>query len=144
MARTILLVGTIVWLVAGAAGAALAALGTDRLMALLPPLAIDADAVGGALLTVALILVALGCVHAAILVGLRRGRRWAGSAGALLGAVLSAACLALAAAALASGIREAPLAPSLFVAAAAAALAAIGYGLLAVRLTRELTSGSAS
>jgi hypothetical protein len=144
VARTILLVGTIAWLVAGGAGAALAALGTDRLMALLPPLAIDADAVGGALLTVALILVVLGCAHAAVLVGLSRGWRWAGSAGVLLGAVLCTACLALAAAALASGMREAPLASGLYVAAAAAAVAAIGYGLVAVRLTRELTSGSAS
>lgn len=141
--RTILIVGTIVWLVAGGAGAVVAVLGTDGLVALLPPLAIDADAVGGALLAVATLLGALGCAHVAILVGLRRDRPWARSAGALLGAVLAIACVALAAAAVASAMREAPLAPSLFVVAAGAALAAIGYALVAVRLMRELTSGSA-
>jgi len=144
VARTILFVGTIAWLLAGAAGIAVAVLGTDRLMSLLPPLAIDADAVGGALLTVALVLVGVGCAHLAVLIGLRRDLRWAGSAGALLGAVLAVACLALSAAALASATRDASLASALVVAAAGAALAAIGYGLVAVGLTRELTSGSAS
>ena len=144
MARTILLVGTIAWLVGGVAGIAIAVFGIDRVMTLLPPLAIDADAVGGALLTVALVLIAIGAVHATVLVGLRRAKRWAGSAGALLGGVLAVACLALAAAALASATRDASLAASLFVAAAVAAVAAIGYGLVAVGLARELTSGSAS
>jgi len=144
VARTILLVGTIAWLAAGGAGALVAVLGIDRVMALLPPLAIDADAVGGALLTVALVLVAVGGAHLAVLAGLRRDLRWASSAGVLLGAVLAAICIALAAAALASASREASLAWILVLAAAGAALAGIGYGFVAVRLARELTSGSAS
>lgn len=144
MARTILLVGTIAWLVGGAAGIAVAVFGIDRLMTVLPPLAIDADAVGGALVTVALILLAIGAVHATVLMGLRRAKRWAGSAGALLGAVLAVACLALSVTALASATRDASLGAGLFVATAVAAVAAIGYGLVAVGLARELTSGSAS
>jgi len=144
VARTILLVGTIFWLAAGAGGIAVAVLGTDRLMSLLPPLAIDAGAVGGALLTMALALVAVGCAHAVVLLGLRRETRWASSAGALLGAVLAVACVALSAAALASATRDPALASVLLVGAAGAALAAIGYGFVAVRLARELTSGSAS
>ena len=144
MARTILLVGTIVWLLVGAGGLAVAVFGADRLLSLLPPLAIDAEALGGALLTVAIALLLVGVAHAIVVAGLRRGLRWARSAGALLGAVLAIASIALAAAALSSAIRETAVAPVLLVAGSAATLAALGYGLVAVRLARELTSGSAN
>jgi len=142
MARTILLVGAGIWLTAGGVGIATATLGAGEIVSRLPTLAIDADAVGGALTATGTAMVAIGLVHLAILVGLRRGRRWAASGGALLGAVMALASLALAATALASASRESVLAAVLFAAAAVGTLAAVGYAVVAVRLARALASGS--
>ena len=83
-------------------------------------------------------------MHLFVVAGLREGRRWAASAGALLAGVLAAAFVGLAAAAISSALRSPANALPLLVGAAAATCAAIGYALVAVRLARELGSGSAS
>ena len=144
MARTFLVIGAVAFLLAGVFTFGLAALGVERLLTMLPPLAIDADAVGGALTALALTFVVTGTVHMFVVAGLREGRRWAASAGALLAGVLAAAFVGLAAAAISSALRSPANDLPLLVGAAAAACAAIGYALVAVRLAHELGSGSAS
>jgi hypothetical protein len=91
-----------------------------------------------------LTLVATGTAHLFVVAGLREGRRWARSAGALLASVLAVASIGLAAAAISSALRSPAYALPLLAAAAVATGAAIGYTLAAVRLARELGSGSAS
>lgn len=143
MARTILLIGAIGWLVVAIAGLGVALAGRDTLMAALPPLAIDADALGGALTVIAVVALGIGAAHAGAVVGLGRGSRWARSAGVLLASVMSVVFLALAATAAASAVRESPLALLLGGACVATTLAAIGYALTAARLVADLRSGSA-
>ena len=130
------------WLLLGAIGLLVAVAFRDRMIAALPPLAIDADAVGGALTVIAVGAFGIGTVHAAIAVGLSRRRRWAASAGVLLASVLAAAFVALAVAATASAVRESSLGLQLAAAAILSALATLVYGLMAARLVAELRSGS--
>jgi hypothetical protein len=144
VARTILIVGAVVWMLVGVVGVALAATGTETLLALLPPLEIDADALGGALTAVAMTLALVGVAHLVVALGLGRRRRWAMSAGALLASILAIVSIALAAAAFSSAIREASYAAPLAGGGVVALLAAAGYGTAAVRLARELGSGSVS
>ena len=144
MARTVLTIGAVVWLLVGATVFVLAAVGTRWLLARLPPLAIDADALGGALTALALTLVATGTAHLFVVAGLREGRRWARSAGALQAAVLAVVCVGLAATAISSAFRESASALPLLGAAAVAGSAATAYVLAAVQLARELGSGSAT
>jgi len=144
VARTVLIIGAVAWLLVGAAGLVLAAAGTTLLLSLLPPLAIDAEALGGALTAVAVSVIATGAAHLVVVAGLRRDRRWARSAGALLTSVLSVVSLALAAAAISSALREPAAVLPLLGAALVAAFAAAGYALAAVRLVRELGSGPAT
>jgi len=143
VARAILAIGAITWLVGAGIGIGLSRFAVDRLLALLPPLAIDADALGGALTALAIALACIGLAHLVILAGLRRGGRWAHTAGVLLSALLSVVWLALAAAALSSAVRDASRAAPLLAGAVGAALAAIGYAVAAVGLARELRSESA-
>ena len=107
MTRTVLVIGAAFWLLGGIGGIGLAVVGRDWLLSSLPPLAIDADALGGALIAVAMVVVAIGLAHLGVLIGLARGWRWVRSAGALLAAVLAAALLGLVAAAVSSAVREA-------------------------------------
>ena len=144
MARKVLFIGAVVWLLAGAGAFVLAAVGTEQLLSLLPPLAIDADAVGGALTALALTLVVTGTAHLFVVAGLRDGRRWAGSAGVLLASVLAVVSVALAATAISSALLEPTYAWPLLAAAVLAASAATGYVIAAVLLARELGSGSAT
>lgn len=144
MARTILLIGAIGWLVVAIAGIGVALFGRHALLAALPPLAIDADALGGALTVIAVAALGVAAAHAGVVVGLGRRRRWARSAGVLLASVMSVVFLALGATAVASALRESLLALALAGASVAAALAAIGYALTAARLIADLRSGSAN
>jgi hypothetical protein len=143
MARTILLTGAVGWLVVAVAGLGVALVGRDALLEALPPLAIDADALGGALTVIAVAALGIGAAHATVAVGLGRGSRWARSAGVLLASVMSVVFLALAATAAASALRESALALGLGGACIAAALAAVAYALTAARLVGDLRSGSA-
>ena len=124
MARTILLTGAFGWLLVAVAGLGVALAGRNALLAALPPLAIDADALGGALTVIAVAALGVGAGHAGVVVGLGRGNRWARSAGVLLASVMSVVFLALAATAAASAVRESPLVLVLGGAGLAAALAA--------------------
>ncbi len=144
MPRTLLLIAAVVWSLAGAVGLVVAAAGTEALFALLPLLAIDRQALGGAITAVSLAALGVGIVHAAILVGIRAGRRWATSAGTLLASILVAAFVATAAAALASAVRTPELTAPLIGGAVLALLFAAAYLAAAVGLVRELGSGSAS
>ena len=143
MVRMVLLIGTIGWLVVAIACLGVALAGRNALLAALPPLAIDADALGGALTVIAVAALGVGAAHAGVVVGLGRGRRWARSAGVLLASVLAVAFFAIAATAAASALRESPLALVLGGACIATAVAAVGYALTAARLVADLRSGSA-
>ncbi len=104
MAHAILFVAGTLWLVAALAGIGVASVGTGELMRLLPPLAIDSDAVGRTLGALAVASAIVGMAHLAIAAGVRHDRSWAWSAGALLAAGAMVAFLALAAAAVTSGL----------------------------------------
>lgn len=144
MARAILLIGTIAWGVTASAGLVLAAVGADALESALPPLSIDTDALRGAIVAVAFAMAVTAVLHAAILVGLRRERRRARTAGILLAALLAATLVALAAAAFTSAIATPAYAAVLVVAGIAAAVGAAAYATVAAQLVGELRSESAS
>jgi len=143
MPRTILRVGAVAWIVLALVGLGVALAGRDALLAALPPLAIDGDALGGALTVMAVGCLAIGGAHAGIVGGLARDMRWATSGGLLLASVLAVAFLALAAAAAASALRESAPASVLAGAGAAAVAAAVCYGLTAARLVADLRTRSA-
>lgn len=144
MVRRTLLAATAAWLLIALAGLIVAAFGRDRLLAALPPLAIDADALGGAVAVIATASLIIGLAHGGILAGLARDARWARSAGVLLASVLAVAFLALAATAVTSALRETAQAPALAGGAVGAGTVAAVYGLTAARLLTELGSGSAA
>ena len=143
MARAPFLVGTAAWLLLGVAGIVVAMVGRDALTRVLPDLAIDADALGGAIAGIAAGAVAIGLAHLAVAVGFRAGRRFAVGVGILLASLLAAGFAALAAAALASAQREAALAPALIAGALAAAVIGLAYGWVAWQLVGERRAGSA-
>ena len=143
MARTILVIGAVAWLVVALVGLGAAMLGRDALIAALPPLAIDAEALGGALTVIAVAAMLIGAAHVGVVSGLRRDLRRARSAGVLLASILAVGFLGLAATAAASALRQPLLAPLLVAACLAAAAAAIGYALTVARLVAELRSRSA-
>jgi len=144
VARIVLMTGAVIWLLGGIVGTGIAAFETNWLQSLLPPLAIDIEALGGALVAMALAMVAIGLVHVVVVTGLHRERRWARSSGVLLASVLAAALLGLAAAAVSSAVREPPYAPPLIAAAVAATMGTVAYALAVGRLARELGSESGS
>lgn len=137
MARAILLVAAIGWLAAGVVAGVIAAVGAEALERLLPPLAIDTDALRGAITAVAVGLVGLGVVHGLVLVGMRAAMRPARTAAILLSAVLATLLVALAVAAITSAVVDPSNAGWLAVGAAAAGIGAVGYGLVTVRLVAE-------
>lgn len=138
MARAILGIGAVAWSVGCIAAILVAIVGVERLMALLPPLQVDAEAVRGAVMAVAVGLALAAVAHLAVLAGLRANRRRAWSAGILLAALLAATFVALAAAAFTSAV--AGSAPLVMVGAGgvAAAIVALGYTMATVRLVAEL------
>ena len=141
MARTVFLAGGGAWFVLGAVGVALAVAGREWIVATLPPLAVDTDAIGGALTAVALAALAVGAAHLAIAAGLAGDRRWARSAGILLASMMALAFLGATAAAASSAVRESALVLPLGASAVVAGLAVIAYGLTAVLLVREIGAG---
>ncbi|MGI8658980.1 MAG: hypothetical protein ACR2K4_09500 [Candidatus Limnocylindria bacterium] len=143
MARRILVIAAIAWGLVGIGGLVLAAIGTQAVLALLPPLTIDADALGGAITAMATTMLGVAAAHAAVLLAMRRWGRSATSAGTLLAAIQSVATLALAVAAVTSAIRTPDEALLLGLAAAAAGVGSVAYGLATVGLVRELRSQTA-
>jgi len=142
VARAILGVGAAVWSVGCLAAVVVALVGVERLMALLPPLQVDAEAVRGAVIVVAVGLALAASAHLAVLAGLRAHRRRAWSAGILLAALLAATFVALAAAAFTSAAAGSAPAALLAAAGVAAALLALGYALVSARLVGELRAGA--
>ena len=140
MARAVLAVAFVAWLLAGLAGIGLAAFEAEAIERMLPPLAIDTDALRGAITAVAAGLIALAALHAAVLAGLRASRRWAWTAGVLMGAGLGMLFVAFAVAGATSAVADPANATWLLLASGAAAIGAIGYGAVAVRLVGELRS----
>ena len=141
MARAILFAAGALWLLTAAAGVGLALVGVDRLLSLLPPLAIDAGAVARTLAALAMASALVGVAHLVIAGGMRRGRSWAFSAGILLAAGAAVAFLALAAAALTSGVAGTMSGISAVGAAIGAALAAGAYAVAGAAMVHRLRSG---
>jgi hypothetical protein len=142
VARAILGIGAAAWSVGCIAAVIVAAVGVERLIDLLPPLQVDAEAVRGAVIVAAVGLAFAAAAHFAVLAGLRAYRRRAWSAGILLGAFLTATFVALAAAAFTSAVAGSGTVVLLALAGIAAALIALGYGLATVRLVGELRAGA--
>jgi hypothetical protein len=142
VARLILVVAAIVWVVAALLGLALAAFGAGWLESILPPLSIDTDALRGAVTAVAAGLLAVGLVHVMIVIGVASRRRWGSTAGILLSAVLAATFVALGAAAGTSAVASPAQAPVLVGSAVAAAVGAGAYGVVVMQLVGERRSGS--
>jgi hypothetical protein len=143
MARTILRAGAIAWLLAGAAGLALAVVGAEWLLGILPPLAIGAEALARAVGAFSFALLVIGAAHLAVLRGLGAGTRWGLSAGILLAAVLAAGLLSLAAASLTSAVARPDAAAALVGSGAAVIVVSGAYTVAAARLVGELRSGRA-
>jgi hypothetical protein len=140
--RRTLLTGAVAWLALACTALFVAVAGRTALLEALPPLAIDADALGGVLAVMAAGAILLAMAHAAVVAGLARDRRWARSAGVLLASVLAVTFLALAATGATSALRESAAATILSVGAAAAVVVAAVYGLTVARLLAELKAAS--
>jgi len=143
VARTLLLAATVAWLVAGVIGIGIGLLGASGLQRMLPPLAIDLAALGGAVVAVSAGVLAVGVAHAIVVAGMAGGRRRARTAALLLAATLAALLVALAASSITSAVSVPDRAAPLLVAAAAALIGAAGYGLVTVLLVAEVRAGHA-
>jgi hypothetical protein len=143
VARSLLLATGAAWLVAGLAGLALAAVGTEALQRTLPPLVIDTDALRAAIVAVAVGLVIVGAAHLTVLAGLRARRRLAWTAGILMGALLCATLVALAVASATSAAVDPARAPGYLIGAVGALGGAVAYGVVTVRLVAERRAESA-
>jgi hypothetical protein len=141
VARAVLLVGAFAWAIGGAGATLLAAVGVEPLERLLPPLAIDTEALRGAIVAGAVALGLGAAAHVAILMGLGRRRPRAWTAGILLAGLLSATFVALAAAAFTSAIAAPASASALLAAGVAATVASVGYGAVVAGLVAEKRSG---
>lgn len=144
MGRAVLAAGAAIWGFAAVAAAVVAIFGVERLLALLPPLAIDADAVGGAALAVSLALAVAAAAHLAILVALHRGLRLAWTAGLLLCGLGVAVAIGLMGSAFASAAAEPSMALPLIAAGAAALVASFGYAAGTAWFIGEIRAGAPS
>ena len=143
MARPLLVATGIAWLLAGVAALILAALGTERLEAVLPPLVIDTDALRGTIVAVGVGLLAVAAVHALVVAGLRGGSRLAGTAAILMSALMTMLLVALAAAAAAGAAADPERATSFLLAALGAGAGAVAYGAVTASLVGQRRSESA-
>jgi hypothetical protein len=140
--RAVLLTGAVAWAMGAGAATIVAALGIESIERLLPPLAIDTDALRGATVAVAVGLGLGALAHGAVLVGLRRRHPRAWTAGILLAALLATTFIALSTAAFTSAIATPASALALSGAGAAAAVAALGYAVVTIGLVAEKRSGT--
>jgi hypothetical protein len=142
VARAVLLAGAVTWTLGALGALGLAAIGVETLEGLLPPLAIDTEALRGAIVAVAGALGLGAVVHLAVLLGLRRRRPRAWTAGILLAGLLSTTFVALSAAAVTSAIATPASALALAGAGTAAAVAALAYGVVTAALVAEKRGGA--
>jgi hypothetical protein len=143
VARPLLVATGIAWLVAGIAALVLAALGTERLESLLPPLVIDTDALRGAIVTVGVGMLLVAALHGLVLVGLRAGSRMAETAAILMAGLIAAMLVGLAAASAAAAAADPSRTALFLVAALGAAGGAAAYAVIAGSLVAARRSGSA-
>lgn len=144
MARAILLAGAVVWSVGSVAAVGIALMGVETLLSLLPPLAIDTDAVRGAVTAVAVGLALAAALHVGVVAGLRRGGDRFRSLAILLAGSFTALWVALAAAAFVSAAAEPGSALALMLAGIGASLTAAAYAVAGWRLVDEQRSESRS
>lgn len=144
MARFILVASALVFGLAGAGAIVTAVYAAPELERLLPPLVIDTDALRGTLITLGVGFGVLGLVHVFVRVALAMRWRIASVAGVLLGAVLAATSLALAAASATSAVARPEDALAFILGAVGASVGVGWYAALTVALLREMRSGSAS
>ena len=140
MARAILLVAGTLWLLAGSFGIGVAVFGVEGLLGILPPLAIEADAVSRSVTALAIGSALVGSAHLAVVAGVRRDRDWALSGGLLRAAGSAVAFVALAAAALTSAAAGTMSGVAAVGGAIGAALAAGCYGVAGASLVHRLRS----
>jgi len=136
--RAILTAALVLWLLAGLAALAVAAWGADAVEAALPPLAIDTDALRGAIVAMGAAFIGLATVHGMLVFGLARERRWAWTGATLLAALLAMLCLALGAAAATSAVATPEHAVPLVAATAVAVMGALAYAVVAAGLVGEI------
>jgi hypothetical protein len=120
---TLLFLAGVLLLLICAAGVAAGLLFAERLFALLPPVTIDAAAVGGAAVALGIATGLLGVAHLALAIGLRRGSGLVAVPSIVLCAAMAVLSLAWAVAALVSAASGS---------APPAAMLAAGIGLLLV------------
>jgi hypothetical protein len=141
VAVAILLAGAVAWSVLGLAAVSLGTLASEWLHSQMPPLVIDAPALGGGVTAMGVGLVVVGVTHGVVRAGLRRGYRWGLSAAVLLTGVMAVGLLALAAAGVTSAFALHASALALSGAGALAAVASAAYGWCAVSLVRRIGRG---
>jgi hypothetical protein len=144
VARTLLAAATVVWVAAGVLGIGVGMAAASDLQRILPPLAIDLSALGGAVVAVSAVALSVGIVHAALLVGMRAGHHVARSVAIVVAAALAALLLGLAAAAATSAVTVPDRALALLAAALAAVAGAVAYGAVAALLVAEVRAGRRS
>jgi hypothetical protein len=139
VARRLLLIAGLAWLLAAASALTVAVLGAERLMQLLPPLAIDTDAVGGAVTAFGFAFGVVSAAHVGIVLALPRRPR-ARSAAILLTALFTAIFVTGAAAAFTSAAAAAESAMLLLPAGVAAVIVAVAYGVATASFIGEIRS----
>jgi hypothetical protein len=120
----------------GAAAITISFADPERIRTLLPPLAIDASAVGGALAALGAGCVTLGVAHLAVAFGLRRRTPWAHPCAIVFSATLGMLWLAVAAASLVSAGRGV----GYVLAAIGLTVLALAYGLSAAVVIGQMRS----
>jgi hypothetical protein len=139
VARRLLLIAGLAWLLAAAIALTIAFVGTARLTQLLPPLAIDTDAVGGAVTAFGFVFGLVSAAHLGTLLVLGRRPR-VRSAAILLTALFSAIFVTGAAAAFTSAAAAPESVPLLLPAGAAAVIVAGAYGVATASFIGEIRS----
>jgi hypothetical protein len=138
VARAVLAVGAVLWLVAGVAAFLVAGFGGGWLLSILPPLTVGSDGLARAVAAIGVAVAAVGVAHVVALSALRRAVRWGYSFAVLLAALLAAALLSGAAAAMTVAAADPRAAAASVGTGVVASVAAAGYGVAAARLVGEM------
>lgn len=133
-ARLVLVVGGSATLLAGLIVATLGLVGAGWLRSLLPPVVIDAAAVGGAAFALGLSVATAGAAQLVLAIALRRPGRWVGAAAVTTAGLLASLLIALAAAAMTEVARGGAV--WLLLPGLALGMAALVYGASAWSLAR--------
>lgn len=137
MARSFLLAMGLAWAIAGVGGLVVAALGTERIEAMLPPLAISTDALRGTIVAVSAGVLVVGIGHIGVLLGLRTERPIARTIGILAAALMGVVLLALAVTSATTAAVDTERAWAFVAGAVALAVGAVAYGAVAAQLIGE-------